>query len=61
MGDFYESLVSAAEKLFDVIDSETMAAFETNEETPNHSTEYYAALQEMRKLVREFNAYKKRR
>jgi len=61
MHDFYDSLVQAAEKLFEAIDSETQASFETDKDTPNHSPDYYVALQNMRKLVREFNAYKKRR
>lgn len=61
MRDFLHMLVQAVDRLLDAVDTDTMAAFQADENTRDHSKEYYIALQDLRKIIREWHAFNHRR
>ena len=60
MKSHWEKIVEAAENLFDVLEQEKIDAYEKSKNTPDHSKEFYIALQDLRKRVSEFRKMTRR-
>jgi hypothetical protein len=61
MDYFLNNVMDALEKFLEASDKDTMDAFQADQETRDHSQEYYESMQKLRGLLKDYNEFLKRR